>query len=196
MAGKKNKTKINVRTLTVTFLLAALLLFYFNHLSNKSAERREKAHKTEIQNLIKYDMVNEYPKTPREVVKLHCRFQKEFYNQDMSDKELSDMNQQVRKLYSEELLEVNPEGNSLVALKNNIEKMEDEGYNYKSYELPQPSQVKTYTSDGKEMAVMTVTLTITIDDKMGYKDIEYVLVKENGRWKILGWADTQMLGDK
>ena len=130
MANKTQKS-ITVKSIIVAVFFVVLVLSYFNHLSNKSATRRSDAQKTEIQTLMDYDMEMEYPNTPRDVAKLHNRYFKLFYGQSLSDEELSSLNKKVRMLYCHDLLVANPEADSLLKLKNDIEAVKDAGYTYK-----------------------------------------------------------------
>lgn len=186
---KKNGSMLKFTIIAV--LLAAMILIYFNHLSNKSSEQRTEKETTEIDQLSNYNMVDDYPKTPRDVVKLHNRYLKLFYSKKLTDDELVILNQQTRYLYSGELLKFNDENTTLNDLKKNINKMKEEGYTYKLCELPEASQIKLYTRDGKEMATLEVTITVEMEDSMGYMYEQYVLVKENGQWKILAWGDSK-----
>lgn len=192
MADKKKKDTSSIKTIIVAVVLVFIVLYYFNHLSNKSSIERSDKVVTELELLTNYDMLAEYPKTPRDVVKLHNRYFKLFYGEELTDDELVILNQQVRYLYASELLMMNDENSNLKALKDNIEKMKEEKYTYKSYELPEPSQIIYYTQEGIEMATLEVVITVDMEDSMGYVYMQYVLVKENEQWKILTWGNSQM----
>ncbi len=195
MNDKKTNMISNIKTTIVAVLLVALVLFYFNYLSNKSADRRTDKQMTEVESLMNYDMLGDYPKTPRDVVKLHNRFFKQFYGQKLSDDELKILNHKIRNLYCTELLALNPEDVMYESLKDNIDEMKKSGYEYKSYELPEASQVKKYMADDREMATLEVTVAVNTDDSKGYMYIQYILIKENDQWKIYGWGDSK-LGDR
>ncbi len=189
---KKKNTLSSIKTAVIAIVLVVIVLIYFNHLSNKSSRERTERIETEVEQLINYDMLGEYPKTPRDVVKMHCRYFKIFYSESLSDDELVLLNQQVRHLYSKELLSYNPENINLNELKDNIEEMKKEKYSYRVYELPEASQIKEYTQNGVNMATMEITVTLDMDDSMGYMYIQYVLVEEDGKWKIQGWGESQL----
>ncbi|MBE5943703.1 MAG: hypothetical protein E7258_02170 [Lachnospiraceae bacterium] len=192
MEDNNKKETSSAKTLIIAIIMVIIVLFYFNHLSNKSSEKRTEKAETELELLSAYDMLGEYPKTPRDVVKLHCRYFKMFYGESLSDDELVILNEQVRYLYSSDLMMLNDENTNLKALKKNIEKMKKEGYTYKSYELPEASQIIYYTQDGVEMATLEVTVTVDMEDSMGYMYIQYVLVKEFDQWKIKAWGDSRI----
>lgn len=187
--NKKESAFEKIKFVIVIAIFVVIFLVYFNHLSNNSSKRKAKVEKSEIEILTGYDMVNDYPKTPRDVVKLHCKFMKTLYKtKDISDEELVVLNQQVRNLYSSELLKYNPENDNLVDLKKNIQKTKDEGYTYQMYELPEASQVTQYTKDSVEYATLEVALTVDTSDGKGYVYERYVLIKENNQWKIHVWG--------
>ena len=182
---KKNK----IKNIIVAVLLIALVVFYFNHISNKTSNRRNSSEKAELQNLLEYNMALDYPNTPRDVVKLHNRYFKLFYGMKLTDEEIEGLNYKLREIYCDELLSVNSEAVMLQELKDNIKTMRDEGYEYKSYSLPEASQVQKFTKDGKEMAWMDVTITIETNDEIAYRYVRYILINENNKWKIYGWGD-------
>ncbi len=188
---KQGKKRYNIKGIIIAILLGALVLYYFNYLSNQSSKRKTESEKAELEQLMEYNMSLDYPNTPRDVAKLHNRYFKLFYSQSLSDDELSVLNEKVRTLYSTELLAINTETLNLNNLKQNIRDMNEKGYVYKSYTLPEASQVQYYTSDGREMASLEVAETIGTNDGIGYRDVKYILIKENDRWKIYGWGDAQ-----
>lgn len=189
--SQKTKKQVTIKGAIVAVVLVLLALWYFNHLGNRSSIKRNEAQKTEIQTLMEYDMTLDYPKTPRDVAKLHNRYFKVFYGQELTDEELDAMNKKVRHLYCMDLLVQNPESGSLKNLKNDIQELEELGYTYKMYELPEASQIQTFTRDGKEMASMEVCITINTGDALSYLYRQYVMVKENDQWKIYGWTTPQ-----
>lgn len=188
---KQDKKRYNIKGIIIAVLLIALVLYYFNYLSNQSSKRKTESEKAELEQLMEYNMSLDYPNTPRDVAKLHNRYFKLFYGQSLSDDELVVLNEKVRTLYSTELLAINAEITNLNGLKQNIKDMNEQGYVYKSYTLPEASQVQYFTRDGKEMASLEVAMTIGTKDGIGYRDVRYILIKENDQWKIYGWGDVQ-----
>lgn len=147
--AKNKKKEVTIKGIIIAVLLVVLVLWYFNHLSNRSSIQRSTSQKTEVEALMEYDMAAEYPKTPRDVAKLHNRYFKAFYGQKLADDELDAMNKKVRQLYCMDLLVANPESDSLANLQKDIEAVKEQGYTYKMCELPEASQVQYFTKDGK-----------------------------------------------
>jgi hypothetical protein len=188
--SKKNNSII--KTVTVVVFLAAIILIFFNIVSRRNASTKYKANKTELEELTSLDLETDYPNSARDVVKLHCRYSKLIYGNDLEDVDdatLSRISDKMRALYSEELLSYNPQENALQSMKDNIDKMSEEGYTYKAYTLPEDSQINYYTQNGVDMASMEVTITMGTKEKTGYYYRQYILVKENSRWKIYGWGE-------
>lgn len=188
--AKDKKKQTTVKGTIIAVVLVVLVLGYFNYLSNRSSATRSEAQKTEIEELSEYDMAAGYPKTPRDVAKLHNRYFKAFYAQELSDEELDAMNQKLRMLYCRDLLIANPEANSLEKLKTDIENVKEQGYTYKLCELPEASQVEYFTDDGREMAKLEVCITIDTGDNMAYYYRQYLMIKEEDKWKIYGWEES------
>ena len=189
---KKKNTEYNLKSIIIAILLVSLVLFYVNHLSNKSAKRRSVKQATELEQLMDYNMSLDYPDTPRDVVKLHNRYLMVFYTYSLSDEELMALNDKVRSLYCSELLAINPVENALPSLKKDIANVKEAGYAYKSYLLPEASQIVYFTKDGKDMATLDVTITVDVSkDTRGEMTIQYFLIKENELWKLYGWGGSK-----
>jgi hypothetical protein len=191
--SKKNNSII--KTVTVVVFLAAVILIFFNIVSRRNASTKDKANKTELEELTTLDIENDYPNTARDVVKLHCRYSKLIYGNDLDDSTLNTISTKMRELYSSALLNYNPEDSALQSMKDNISKMKDEGYTYKAYTLPEDSQISYYTQNGVDMASMEVTITMGTTEETGYYYRQYILVKENSRWKIYGWGEADNKDD-
>ena len=192
--AKENKPSFrsNLKSIIVAIFLVSLVLFYFNYLNNSSKDRKQDNQKTEVEELCEYDMQGDYPKTARDVLKLHNRYFKVFYSESLDDEELTAMNRKIRNLYSSELLSYNTENGMLVALKKDIESMDNNNSKYKSFELPEASQIKYYTRDNAEMATAEVRISVSVDGDVGNLYIQYVLIKEDNQWKILGWGESKL----
>lgn len=188
MAGEKNSKLSGLKTVVLAIFFIVIFLVFFNSLSNRAGEKRTKETANEIELLMNHDMVGNYPKTPRDVVKLHNRYFEVLYGKGVTDEELVVINQKLRSLYSSELLMYNDENTNLQNLKKNVKAVKDAGYEYRSYELPEASQVQYYTQEGVEMATLEVKIVFNVESGMEYMYIKYVMVKENEQWKIHVWG--------
>lgn len=173
---------------TIILLIMIIGLVYYTYLNNTTNDRQEVSLETEAEQLLNYDFQNNYPKTVRETVKLHCRYLKSAYNNAFTEEELFTVNRNIRQLFDEELLQHNDEDKQLQGLKDEIQLYADNKQKFVSYSLAEASQVQYNTEDGKEYAKMKVTIGLNVGSDTMSGDEEYILRKdENGRWKILGW---------
>lgn len=178
------------------FLVVIAALGYYTHLSNSSPDHQDVTQNSEKDILLNYNMEEEYPKTVREAVKLHCRYLKYVYSDEFmknaTEDEIFTMNQQIRKLFDEELLEINSPDDQLQALKDEMALYQANKQKIVSYTLAEASQIEYNTDDGVEYAKMRVTLAMTVDGASLAADQEYILRQDkDGNWKILGWQAIQ-----
>ena len=189
--------KKGTKTFTLIIFFAALIALgsYF-YVTNKADNSQEVTTTSEKDILLNYDMAGNYPKTVREAVKMHCRYLKYIYNEglakDFTEDDLFVMNQKMRQLYDDELLEINQADQQLKALNKEMEVYKVKKQKIVSYTLAEASQIEHNTDNGKEYAKMRVTIAMRIDGSSFSADEEYILRKDaEGKWKILGWQAIQ-----
>lgn len=189
---KKTKTaakKAGTQGFTAMVLLFVIVgLGYYTYLNNRAKNNRDVKKTTEEEQLLNYDFVNDYPKTVRETVKLHCRYLKSVYSGVYSEDELFTINKQIRQLFDDDLLEYNSEEKQLQGLKDDIKLYDESKRKFLSYTLTEASQIEYNTENDREYAKMKVTIGMRVDTVPVSADEEYILRKDaEGRWKILGW---------
>ncbi len=178
-----------LRTGIIVFVMVVLVLGYYAYVSDKRAIERQNAKVTETDRLLLLDIDNEYPKSPRDTVKLYVKMLQQIYNKDLSDKDLSGMVDQMRLLYAEELL--NNAGNTkeeqLSGIKTELTAEDDKKYKLTSYVIDEESQTIYGKAEGKETANLYATYTLLTGNTTSKQVYLYVLVKEDDKWKIIGW---------
>lgn len=188
MAGKDNSKSSWLKTVIVALVFVTIFFVFFKGLNERGEERRTKETAEEIEFLMGYDIFGNYPKTPRDVAKLHNRYFKILYGKAVTEEELVAMNQKIRGLYSSQLLQHNEVNANLNQLRDNIAAVNEAGYEYRSYELPEASQIIYYTQEGVEMATLEVKIVFNVENGMEYMYVKYVMIKENDQWKIHVWG--------
>ena len=186
MAASQKKTVITVIVMAV--IAAAVIFGYYRMTQNMSGEE-EAAVDTEAGKLLQKDMENNYPGTPREVLKLYGRITKCMYNDELNQKQIEGLLEQARKLYDDELLANNTWDSQLEALVNDIADYKNNDRVVMSYTAQKSSQVKTYEKDGREYA-LTYMLFITSEKTIPYTESyqRFLMRKDtSGKWKIVGW---------
>lgn len=191
--NEKNSKKLQpsqiIRFAVIIVLVALIVLGIYIHITNKSKNSAQQAEKnmTEATVLMQLDLENQYPKTVRDVVKLHCRILKCIYNEELQEKDLKILNDQIRQLLAEELLEENEESEQFAELLNEIGNFQSAGKRFISYAIDAEENVEYKEVNGVEYAIVYVTCNIKEGKTTDALQEEYLLVKEDGQWKILGW---------
>lgn len=186
---KESPKAHTIRFVIILALAAVVVLGIYLHLTNQSKNSAQQAEEnmTEMEALKNYDLTNQYPKQVRDIVKLHCRYLKSMYNEDVSEEDLDILNTQVRMLYSEILLAENEKTAQYAELLNDVANFHGAGKLFIGYTVDVEENVKYSTVDDIEYAVVNVTTNIKEGSTTNALQSEYLLVKENEQWKILGW---------
>jgi hypothetical protein len=153
---------------------------------------------TEVEKLIVKDLESNYPKTPREVVKLYNKIVTCYYSGDIKSAEIEKLADQMLLIMDEDLLLVNPRDEYLNSVKADIRKYKAEKKKVVSTNVCDSNEVK-YVDDQKEgtsevnkIAYVDASYFINIDGKFAYSYQQFVLRKDdNGRWKILAFYETE-----
>lgn len=77
-------TKITV----FLIFLVVLVVGYYSYLSGKSRTEQQEAIMSEVDTALSRDLTNNYPATPKEVIKYYNDLIKCFYNEDCTTEEL------------------------------------------------------------------------------------------------------------
>lgn len=190
---KKGNTKGFV---IIILILVVVGLGFYTYLINQAKRHQKTTSKTEVEQLLEYDFEENYPKTVKETVKLHCKYLKNAYGLKFEEEQFPIANSNMRKLYDEELLAYNSEEQQFEELKKEISLYKDKKQKFIGYSLEESSQIQYNTEDGKDYAKIEVTLNITVGGAPVYVEQEYLLRKdESGKWKILGWQTLQSDSD-
>lgn len=181
--------KKGANTFTIlVFILVIVCLAVYAVIGNRAKQTTSGDDASEVEKLLSYDFVEDYPKTVKETVRLNCRYMKCAYNNEFSEDELDKMNQQVRNLYDQELLDYNEESSQLDALKQDIQYYVDNKQKIVSYSFGEDSQIEYNTQDQVDYAKIKVKVMLRVDSAPGEAEEEFILRKnDEGQWKILGW---------
>lgn len=175
-----------LRAIAAALAVVLIVGSYYYFTVHKSVNAGDNVELTEVQKVITKDLEENYPATPREVVKYYNRIQECFYNEVYTDEELYDLGDQARMLLDEELLANNPRDAYFDALKDDIAEFEAKDKTIVSSDVCDSNDVHFQKVDGEECAY--VTASYFIDEAKSYSRTYqmYVLRKdENGNWKIL-----------
>ena len=116
------KTNTSVTKITVFFIfLLVLVVGYYAYLSGTHRTEQQEAVMSEIDTALSRNLENNYPSTPKEVVKYYNDLMKCFYNEDCTEEELQELGKKSLQLFDEKLRENNEEESYLIRLQGEVQ---------------------------------------------------------------------------
>lgn len=177
-----------VKSAIIIVILVALVGGYYFYLSNYM-KNDDETIVTAVQEVLLKNLEDDYPPTPREVLKYYSDITKCLYNEDYTEEQLGQMADKLLALYDEELAANNPREQYIKDLKEDVDEFLQSGYSIFSYQMSKSTDVEEYTYEGRRCAKMYCIYSVqTGADYKSSKQI-FILRKETetGRWKILGF---------
>lgn len=180
-----------IKTVIAVVIMAALCIGYFFYLSNKtpSVDATDKAiNDKEVAALTTKDIVNNYPESPKEVVKLYARITKAYYKSELSNEQIEALGKQARLLFDDELKNKQTEEQFLTALKADIEDYNKIDRYVSDYKIEESEGVQYKTFEERKYASLRVNYMIRESSELVTSVTKYTLRQDGeGRWKILYW---------
>ncbi len=179
----------NVRVIIVGLVCISLIIGYYVYLSNRKNPDDTKTgdDRTEVEKIIEdSNLEDNYPKTPRSVVKLYNQITTSYYKEEYTDKQFLKLGDLQRGLLDEELLSNNDRDVFFNNLRLEIKQYKDNKRTIESWTVSSTNDVIYKVIDKRECAY--VTSSYFIKEGSSYKKTyqRYVLRKdEDEQWKIL-----------
>lgn len=192
------KTNTSVTKITVFFIfLLVLVVGYYAYLSGTHRTEQQEAVMSEVDTALSRNLENNYPSTPKEVVKYYNDLMKCFYNEDCTEEELQELGKKSLQLFDEELRENNEEESYLIRLQGEVQNYKNNKRKITSVSLASSTNVDYYTADGYSFARISCGYTMTENGKKSSTVMVYLLRRDdNRRWKIYGWETADQLNSK
>lgn len=176
---------------TVAFIMCLIVIgiifIYSRQKDGKQTADSTSGSSAEVERLASKDLEVAYPETPVEVMKLYGRINQCMYNTELEDDEFDKLLAQLRMLYSTTLLEQNTLEEHTENLKAEISGFEENKRRIVNYTVDKSSSVKYEEIDGRECAYIQIAFFISENSTYSKSFQDYVLVRENGNWKILAF---------
>ncbi len=170
--------------------MVAIVVGYYYYLSHKrvTAAASDDTELSEVQAILTKDFANDYPVTPRAVVKWYNRIITAYYSEDFSDEELVELAVQARSLLDEELLSYNPEESYITALKTEIQDYHNRECSIVNFDVSDSGEVVYRRVNGYDCAYVQSYYFVREGSTYTRTYEDYCLRKDsNGNWKILTW---------
>lgn len=197
--------KKSIKTIILVSVMAALIVGYYFYLSNrdisdgKQENKAAKAGNSNAQELIVKDIANNYPESPREVLKLYARITQAYYASDTTDEQVEKLGAQARLLFDDELKGKQTDEEFTAALKADVANYRSINRYVADYKVDSSVNFEYKTINGKSYAIGTVLYYVREGSQLSNAYHSYKLRKdENGCWKILYWelSSSKQMGDE
>ncbi|MDC7280415.1 MULTISPECIES: DUF6715 family protein [Pseudobutyrivibrio] len=170
--------------------MACLIVGYYTYLSrrNATAKADENVEISEVQTIISKNFRDDYPGTPRAVVKWYNRIITAYYAEEYDQAQLEKMADQARFLMDDELLQYNPRDTYLASLNLEIQDYKNRSRTIVSATVSDSKEVQYKTVNGYECAFVSTYYFIREGSSYDRTYEDFCLRKDkNGNWKILTW---------
>ena len=190
---KKNSTSMTKITIFLVFLIV-LVVGYYSYLSGRNRTEQQEAVISAVDTALARDLTNDYPATPKEVIKYYNDIIKCFYNEECTEEEIQELGEKSLQLFDEKLRENNEEDAYLTRLQGEIKDYQDNKRKITSVSLAPSTNVDYYTADGFSFARISCGYGMTENGKKTSTMMVYLLRRdENRKWKIYGWETADQL---
>lgn len=188
--NQKTKKSANIIKITVLcFIMCALILGYYYHLTQKERAAAEKSPTiTKVDEVLSRNLENDYPPTPKEVVKYYSEITRCFYNEEYSQGQLEELADKSRQLFDEELLAHNEWGAYIMTLQKEIDEYKTNEREISSYSVAASTDVEYFSMENREWAMLHCIYTLRQGGTYANVNEVFLLRRdEKNHWKIFGW---------
>lgn len=144
---------------------------------------------TEVEKVLVKDLENDYPKTPREVVKFYNRIVQCYHTDNLSKEKLGKLVDQMMRLWDKDMLAKNSRDEYYAAVVSDIELYKQTKKTITSITICDTNEVDYVTDDrnGDKLAFVDTTYFVNTDGKFTNSYMVIGLRQDDkGDWKIIG----------
>ena len=183
--------KKHVKTIVLVVIMAALVLGYYYYLSNRNSDSGKQENTVAASgnsSAAELDIDNNYPESPRDVLKLYARITQAFYASGTTHEQVEKLGMQARKLFDNELKGKQTDQEYIDALKADVDNYRSLGRYVSDYKVDSSVNFEYKTIAGKSYAIGTVLYFVREGNSLNNAYHSYKMRKDDdGRWKILYW---------
>lgn len=189
---RKRKQQNPIKTILIAVVMAGLIIGYYFHLSNKTAETVAEAKvnsATETDKVLLRNIDTDYPPSPKEVVKYYAQISKCFYDGDYTDAQLKELAERSRSLFDDELKNNQTDEEYYADLLVEIARYKQNDIKISSYSTSSSVDVDYKTTKDGELASLYCLFNMRQGTTLRSSNHTFILRKDDsGHWKILGWT--------
>ena len=178
-----------IRVTIIILILVFGLVGYYSFLAGRAKTGSKDPEMTAVEKVLSRDLVNDYPPTPKEVMKYYNDITLCFYRDDVTDEDIEALGMRARELYDDDLREINEVGSYLIRLRQDIDEKKEAGVKITNPSVASSTNVDYYDRDGYHFARLLCTYNVSENGNSYTLRLIYLLRKDSDdkRWKIYGW---------
>lgn len=186
---KRKKNNDGIKRAVILLILAGIVVggFALLALRNKPDVATPVAL-TPVEEALARDLNNNYPSTPKEVLKYYSEITKCFYSASYTEEELAQLASKSRELLDDELRAQQTDDDYLNMLKADVDIFKSNNRSISSYSVSSATDFDYYQYEGAEWSKGMCVFTIRDGTRMVATQEEFLLRRNTeGHWKIFGW---------
>ncbi len=181
-----------IRAVVLALIFAVLVVGYFFYLTRmaptRATEEAKVAEQSELERVLSADFQNNYPATPREVMKWYNRILTLYYSGEPSSRQVDQLCDQALSLMDQELKEENPRDDYIQSVKYSIGDYKEKGRKIIEYKVADTKKIKEKQVNGKRVAYVLSYYFLRDGNDYEKTYQMYALRKDRkGRYKILAF---------
>ena len=178
-----------IKRIVIMILLAAVVVGGFAMIAFRNKpDNTAAAELTAVDEVLSRNLDNNYPATPKEVLKYYSEITRCFYSEEYSEEQLSEMAAKSRELLDDELKAQQNDSDYLNDLKIAIDLFKSQNRNISSYSVSSATDIDYYRYENDDWAKAMCLFTVREGTRMVATQEEFLLRKDaTGHWKIFGW---------
>ncbi|MCR5509137.1 MAG: hypothetical protein K6F34_10660 [Lachnospiraceae bacterium] len=186
MARRNND---GVKRIVILILLAAVVVGGFAIIAFRNKpDNTAPSDLTPVDDVIARNLENNYPPTPKEVLKYYSEITRCFYSEEYTDEQLGEMAMKSRQLLDDDLKAQQNDEDYLNDLKIAIDLFKSQNRTISSYSVSNATDIDYYKYENADWAKAICLFTVREGTRMVVTQEEFLLRKDtSGYWKIFGW---------
>lgn len=179
----------NLRKALVLLVMVVTVMGLYYNLANRNKTESEEDKTTAVQAVLLHNLENNYPATPREVLKFYNDIMQCYYNETYTEDELEKLGEKAFTMYDAELAANQDYASYQQNLKRDVQHYKEAGIVISSQAIASSTDVDYFTREGRECARLRCVYTMREGTTLStVKEIYVMRRDEDNHWKILGWS--------